>query len=63
MTETTARAQFQEELEHLERQTLGGIDMVGEALDRAIDHWVLSGGSDRPIYPAEAARIINALVQ
>lgn len=26
-------------------------------------HWVLSGGSDRPIYPAEAARIINALVQ
>ncbi|MCD2108741.1 NUDIX domain-containing protein [Rhodococcus erythropolis] len=26
-------------------------------------HWVLTGGSDRPIYPAEAARIINALVQ
>ncbi|MFE5877602.1 NUDIX domain-containing protein [Rhodococcus sp. NPDC056506] len=26
-------------------------------------HWVLAGGTDRPIYPAEVARIINALVQ
>jgi phosphate transport system protein len=36
MSETT-RHQFQEELDALERQALGGLDMVGEALDRSIE--------------------------
>jgi phosphate transport system protein len=36
MPETT-RHQFQEELEALERQALGGLDLVCQALDRAIE--------------------------
>jgi len=37
MTPETTRQQFQEELEELERQALGGLDMVCQALDRAIE--------------------------
>ena len=33
----TSRQQFQDELEQLERQALGGLDMVGQALQRAIE--------------------------
>jgi len=33
----TTRQQFQDELEGLERQALGGLDLVCEALDRAIE--------------------------
>jgi phosphate transport system protein len=36
MSETT-RAQFHEELERLEQQALGGLDMVVNALDRALE--------------------------
>ena len=36
MPETT-RQQFQEELNELERQALGGLDLVCQALDRAIE--------------------------
>jgi phosphate transport system protein len=33
----TTRTHFQEELENLERQALGGLDMVVDALDRALE--------------------------
>ncbi len=33
----TSRQQFQEQLEELERQALGGLDLVAQALDRALE--------------------------
>jgi phosphate transport system protein len=33
----TTRARFQEELQELERSALGGLDLVGQALDRALE--------------------------
>jgi phosphate transport system protein len=37
MADSTARSHFQEELAKLEQQALGGLDMVVEALDRALE--------------------------
>jgi phosphate transport system protein len=37
MADTSNRQQFQDELEGLERQALGGLDLVCQALDRAIE--------------------------
>ena len=37
MTDTTSRAHFQEQLADLERQALGGLDMVTAALDRSLE--------------------------
>jgi phosphate transport system protein len=37
VTSTTTRAHFQEELRHLEEQTLGGLDLVLLSLDRTIE--------------------------
>ena len=53
-----ARHQFTETLKELERQTMGGLDMVALQLERAFGGGEITGhGADRPSFFADDDRI------